>query len=76
MWLLIKNLAFTVLVPGTVAVFVPVVVIRHNAPQVSLASILAFVLLAVGGAIYAWCVVGRDLRRMCRRRVSSVRSGV
>jgi protein-S-isoprenylcysteine O-methyltransferase Ste14 len=55
-WLLIKNIAFTVLVPGTVAVVVPVVVIRHGAAQPSLASVPAFVMLVIGGAVYAWCV--------------------
>ncbi len=48
MWLLIKNLAFTVLMPGTVAVFVPVVVFAHAPAQ---ASAIATALLLAGGAM-------------------------
>ncbi len=55
MWLLIKNLAFTVLVPGTVAVFVPLVVLQHPAEEPTTAP-LALLLLFVGVAIYAWCL--------------------
>lgn len=53
MWLLIKNLAFTVLVPGSVAVFVPVLVFARGPAQ---PSIIAIALLLAGGSIYAWCV--------------------
>ena len=53
MLLLIKNVVFTILIPGTVAVFVPVVVIAHAPAQ---ASIAAAALLLTGGSIYAWCV--------------------
>ncbi len=53
MLLLIKNLAFTVLVPGTVAVFVPVVVVSHAPAQT---SVMAIALLLGGGSIYAWWV--------------------
>lgn len=55
MWLLIKNLLFTVLVPGTVAVFVPLIVLKHPAEQ-PLTAPLALLLLCVGTAIYTWCL--------------------
>jgi protein-S-isoprenylcysteine O-methyltransferase Ste14 len=54
-WLLIKNLAFTILVPGTVAVFVPLTMLSHP-PEVPTTAPLALLMLFVGGAIYAWCL--------------------
>ena len=56
MWLLIKNLAFTILVPGTVAVFVPVVVLSHASFEASIAAVAGAALLLAGAALYAWCV--------------------
>jgi hypothetical protein len=55
MWLLIKNLAFTILVPGSVAVFVPLLVLSHPLEVPSTAP-LALLLLFVGASIYAWCL--------------------
>jgi protein-S-isoprenylcysteine O-methyltransferase Ste14 len=56
MWLFIKNLLFTVLVPGTVGVYLPLSIAggRSLAP-VPLLTVAIFLLL-VGGSIYAWCV--------------------
>ena len=54
--LLLKNLAFTVLVPGTVAVYVPVLIADGRSTSSVWAVALALPLFAVGGAIYAWCV--------------------
>lgn len=53
MALLLKNLLFTVLVPGTVAVYLPLLLAGDRAPQPGL---LAALLFAAGGALYAWCV--------------------
>lgn len=57
MMLLIKNLLFTVTVPGTVAVYVPLLVVRGrdiiSTPSVFLAGVIV---LALGAAIYAWCL--------------------
>jgi protein-S-isoprenylcysteine O-methyltransferase Ste14 len=52
--LFLKNLAFTVLVPGTVAVYIPL----RIAADRSYSSVwaLALVTFVLGGAIYAWCV--------------------
>jgi protein-S-isoprenylcysteine O-methyltransferase Ste14 len=61
MWLLVKNLLFTVLVPGTVAVYIPLRIaaatapVEHAAPW-GVARVVALLPLAVGAAIYAWCV--------------------
>jgi protein-S-isoprenylcysteine O-methyltransferase Ste14 len=54
--LVLKNLLFTVLVPGTVAVYVPLRIAedRQVASGAALAAGLA--LLAAGAAVYAWCV--------------------
>ena len=51
--LFLKNLLFTVIVPGTVAVYVPLL-IAHGRPPAAIA--LALPVLAVGAAIYFWCV--------------------
>lgn len=56
MALLLKNLLFTVLVPGTVAVYVPLLLAGDREPGGGPASLLAAALFAAGGALYAWCV--------------------
>ncbi|MDP3936780.1 MAG: isoprenylcysteine carboxylmethyltransferase family protein [Deltaproteobacteria bacterium] len=56
MALFMKNLLFTLLVPGTVAVLVPLRAFTHSAPTFSLQSVGAGALLLVGGSIYAWCL--------------------
>ncbi len=56
MALLLKNLVFTLLVPGTVAGYLPWWIARDR-PLASGAALAAGIaLLALGGAIYAWCV--------------------
>jgi protein-S-isoprenylcysteine O-methyltransferase Ste14 len=54
--LLLKNLLFTVLIPGTVSTYLPLVFVgdRSAAPEPWRA--VGIVLLAVGIAVYAWCV--------------------
>ncbi len=52
--LLLKNLAFTVLVPGTVAVYLPRLLIAEGAQLA--APLLAVPVFAIGLAIYVWCV--------------------
>jgi len=56
MTLLLKNLLFTCVVPGTVAGFVPWLLVRSQTPGSGSARLAAWVLYAVGLAIYAWCV--------------------
>jgi protein-S-isoprenylcysteine O-methyltransferase Ste14 len=54
--LLIKNLLFTIVVPGTVCVVLP----RQIAGEAGIASgvsfVLALLLFGLGAAVYAWCV--------------------
>ncbi|MGH7207451.1 MAG: methyltransferase family protein [Nitrospiraceae bacterium] len=56
MILLIKNLLFVVVVPGTVAVYVPLYLARDQSAASGGTFAIAFALLLVGGAIFAWCV--------------------
>jgi protein-S-isoprenylcysteine O-methyltransferase Ste14 len=59
MWLLFKNLLFTVLVPGFVAGWVPLVFLRPRAPAPAALTpwhIAAAPLLLVGALVYLACV--------------------
>jgi len=54
--LFLKNLVFTILVPGTVAIYVPVFVFPHEPITVSVNSAVAVLLLAAGVSAYLWCL--------------------
>lgn len=56
MILLLKNLLFTVLVPGTVAVFIPLWIAGDRTAAGGWWRLLASALLTLGAGIYAWCV--------------------
>jgi len=56
MALLIKNLLFTLIVPGTVGVYLPLTIAGERAPATGVMFALAAVVLAAGVSIYAWCV--------------------
>ena len=56
MVLVLKNLLFTVLVPGTVAVYVPLLLSRGQSPASGPASVPGLLLVALGASMYAWCV--------------------
>lgn len=56
MTLLLKNLLFTLLVPGTVAVYLPLQIARDRPPASGFLLALALVVLGLGASIYAWCV--------------------
>jgi len=62
MVLFLKNLLFTVVAPGTVAVGVPFVIARDRSPVSGPALGLAFVFFSIGAAIYTWCVVDFAVR--------------
>jgi protein-S-isoprenylcysteine O-methyltransferase Ste14 len=62
MLLLMKNLAFTVLVPGTVAVFVPVLVLAHGQAQ---PSVIAVKLWLVGEEPHLAGAFGPAYHRYC-----------
>ncbi len=56
MKLLLKNLLFTVLVPGTVAVYIPLVASRGDSPASGPLLGIGIALLTLGVAVYVWCV--------------------
>ena len=56
MILLLKNLLFTLVVPGTVAVYVPLLIARGRSPASGVACPLAVVVFALGASTYAWSV--------------------
>ena len=56
MLLILKNLLFTLVVPGTVGVYVPLLLSRSRPAASGSAFALAVLLLAIGGSIYGWCV--------------------
>jgi protein-S-isoprenylcysteine O-methyltransferase Ste14 len=56
MLLLFKNLLFTLLAPGTIAVLIPWFIRRGRLPVSGLPMALAVTLFAVGAGIYVWCV--------------------
>jgi len=80
MSLLLRNLLFTVLVPGTVAVTLPMLLAGGRAPRGGPGLLLAAALFAAGGGLYAWCVwdfarFGRGTRRRSTRRAGSSSAG-
>jgi protein-S-isoprenylcysteine O-methyltransferase Ste14 len=56
MVLLLKNLLFTAVAPGTLAVYLPLLLARGRPRADGPMLALAVALLAAGVAIYAWCV--------------------
>lgn len=56
MVLLLKNILFTLVVPGTVAVYVPLQLVRGRSLATGPVFGAGILLLVVGAAIYAWCV--------------------
>ena len=56
MRLFLKNLLFTVLVPGTIAGYVPWWMVRYYPFEPSAWTVAAAVNLALGVAIYLWCL--------------------
>lgn len=56
MALLLKNLLFTVVVPGTVAVYLPLALVRDLPPAPLPWRLAALPLLAAGIAVYGWCL--------------------
>ena len=56
MWLLLKNLLFTLVVPATVGVYVPLFIASERSLVSGPSLSAAVLLLLIGGAMYAWCV--------------------
>jgi protein-S-isoprenylcysteine O-methyltransferase Ste14 len=56
MVLVFKNLLFTLIVPGTVAVYLPMRIVRNRPFVTGPAFGAGCLLLILGASIYAWCV--------------------
>ena len=56
MRLLLKNVLFTLVVPGTVAFYFPLLIAADLPPAAGPRFLVALALLAAGTAIYLWCV--------------------
>jgi len=56
MILFLKNLAFTILVPGTVAVLVPIFLHKGKLLEFRLMSVPGVVLMILASIIYFWCL--------------------
>lgn len=56
MVLLVKNAIFTVIVPGTVAVYVPLLIARALERDPGISFVLSLPLFAGGAGVYAWCI--------------------
>lgn len=56
MRLLLKNVLFTLVVPGTVAFYLPLLIAANIPPAAGPRFLVALILLAAGTAIYLWCV--------------------
>ncbi|MBI2361052.1 MAG: isoprenylcysteine carboxylmethyltransferase family protein [Deltaproteobacteria bacterium] len=54
--LFFKNLVFTVVVPGTVAIYVPLLIVRDRPAGSGVSLVVAVGLFSLGAAIYFWCV--------------------
>ena len=56
MILLLKNLLFTMVAPGTVAVYAPLLIVQNRSAASGPLFAAALALLVLGGGIYGWCV--------------------
>jgi len=57
MKLFIKNLLFTLIIPGTVGVYAPLLIVRgRSITSYPVLLLIAIVLLSIGAAIYFWTV--------------------
>jgi protein-S-isoprenylcysteine O-methyltransferase Ste14 len=54
--LLLKSLLFTLAIPGTVAIYVPLLIVRGLSPDSGIRLLVSLVFFLVGGSIYTWCV--------------------
>jgi protein-S-isoprenylcysteine O-methyltransferase Ste14 len=56
MVLALKNLLFTVAVPGTIGVYLPLMLSGSRPVATGFVLALALLLFTIGGSIYVWCV--------------------
>src|SRR6266576_1221295 len=56
MMLALKNILFTLVVPGTVGVYLPLILARGRNAATDFLLGLAVIFFVIGGSIYSWCV--------------------
>ena len=56
MTLALRNILFTLVVPGTVAVIVPLLIVRGSEPTLEPVTWPGALLIAMGLALYGWCL--------------------
>ena len=56
MILTLKNVVFTLVVPGTVGVYLPLMLSRNRTAAAGSVFTVALLLFTIGASIYAWCV--------------------
>ena len=56
MLLFLKNLLFTLVVPGTVAVYIPLWLVYNLSPGSMIWRLTSLLFFVIGASIYAWCV--------------------
>lgn len=54
--LFIRNLLFTLVVPGTVGVYLPLRIVESTSPTRGLVFVIACIIIFLGTVIYLWCV--------------------
>ncbi len=54
--LLLKNLAYTIVVPSTVAIYGPWLLMPDQSARTGIWLFLSLVLFFLGGAVYSWCI--------------------
>jgi protein-S-isoprenylcysteine O-methyltransferase Ste14 len=56
MVLFLKNLAFTIVAPGTAAFLIPWLIVGGRPTELGLMTLVSTLLFVMGAAIYLWCV--------------------
>ena len=56
MLLFLKNLLFTLMVPGSVAIYVPFLLVHDRPIGTGILRFASLILFVLGGSIYTWCV--------------------
>ena len=56
MVLFLKNLAFTIVAPGTAAFLIPWLIVGGRPTELGLMTLVSTLLFVLGAAIYLWCV--------------------
>jgi protein-S-isoprenylcysteine O-methyltransferase Ste14 len=54
--LLIKNLLFTIFVPGTVAIYLPLALTADQRVSWGMMTVVSLLLFLAGATVYTWCV--------------------